>query len=336
MKGDKKMDIVLDEKFSFDNKYVENVIAELAIDNCICGRYTGIQCEKEGENTNILAWQCNIADIQNYDIKLPLIMNISVDQNNIVCDVDIYENFKGSQGIPCSLKYLNRQVKEILVNEVFSINNQLFNNQNVFSCRHVFELVYGACALLNSYAENKNHILVSELSGIELKNQTLYCYDKIKVNEEIVESRLEISNFINNIKYDASGKVVKVNNMEICQYEYQNKTWISDGKIEILSAKDNREYVMKMMRILSKPWMRMSNKLLVKKKVYYSTLWPPTFFGILSQAFGIAIFNKNLTYFQHSIYGLQRDDNGHPLCIGVIDNIDEGTKYFKGFSFNDL
>ena len=65
-------------------------------------------------------------------------------------------------------------------------------------------------------------------------------------------------------------------------------------------------------------------------------IWGSTFFGIFSQAISIAIFSNNYTYFQYCIYGIQRDPENKPLCIGVTDNIDEILNVFDDFKMDDL
>ena len=71
-------------------------------------------------------------------------------------------------------------------------------------------------------------------------------------------------------------------------------------------------------------------------KFYFSQIWGPTFFGILSQALGLVIFNNNYAYFQHCIYGIQHDDEGKPLCIGVSDDLDVVLANFPDFDLSDI
>lgn len=73
----------------------------------------------------------------------------------------------------------------------------------------------------------------------------------------------------------------------------------------------------------------------VKKRFYFSQLWPTSFYGVLCQSFALAMFNKNFAYFQHCIYGIQRDKE-RCYCIGVINDINEGIAMFEDYSIEDL
>ena len=92
---------------------------------------------------------------------------------------------------------------------------------------------------------------------------------------------------------------------------------------------------MTFMKKVSPYWQHSGSTFNLKKKFYFSQIWPTTLFGILTQAFGLTTFNKNYAYFQHCIAGIQRIDQV-PYCIGVIKTLDEGEKYFDNFSVEDL
>jgi hypothetical protein len=92
---------------------------------------------------------------------------------------------------------------------------------------------------------------------------------------------------------------------------------------------------MKVMKTISKLWLDSGKRLGVQKEFYFSQMWPPTSFGLLAQAFALSMFKDNYLYFQHCVSGIQRVE-GNPLCVGVINSIEEGKRVFDGFSEEDL
>jgi hypothetical protein len=108
------------------------------------------------------------------------------------------------------------------------------------------------------------------------------------------------------------------------------------GEPQTITANMNTEFIMKLMKALSPFWRSSGRRLNIGSQFYFSHLWPPTLYGLFSQALALTVFNKNFAYFQHSIYGLQRSESGIPLCVGVISDMKEGMAYFKGLSIEDL
>ena len=53
-----------------------------------------------------------MAEVQNYDVVLPTIISIKLDNNSVLRQIELDECFKGSQGIPCSYKFLNRRLQQ--------------------------------------------------------------------------------------------------------------------------------------------------------------------------------------------------------------------------------
>lgn len=331
------LQLILNELFPLDEEYVAKQIDDATMAQVCFGRLGGIRYKVLEDEVTIIAWQCNIADVQNCDVKLPTVITLHLNRDNYVTKASLFKNFKGSQGLPCSWKYLNRRLKSIILNKEFTLNNPILRDQTIFSCRHIFELVYGACAFYSYYRDlGLNESFVSECTSIFSIDGALECYDKISINGKEAKTRVDFTNYVNRIHYMSNGKVEKVDDIKICGYEPKDDEWLPINNMKSISAENDTEYVMKMMKLISPYWRSSCKRVGTTSKFYFSHLWPPTLFGILSQSFGISLFNKNYAYFQHCIYGLQRNEEGKPFCIGVIDSLDEGELHFKGFLPEDV
>ena len=330
----------LDLKKSISYEDILKKISDLSLEGSCCMRYCGIQIEQSCDNGyKIIAWQCNMADIQNYDVKLPTVILMYLDNDRIIKSIDLMPNFKGSQGIACSRSYLDKKLKKILIGEKLTALNTKIIDPYLLCCRHTFELTVGAATLLDSYEEkvaNGEICYTEELIRAYIDDNTISCIDKINVNDYIESTRIDVSDIVGNITYGSIGRIENVNGMKIIGYSFESGEWQKIKDVYTIDADSYQQYVTKIMKIVSGYWVSCKRKMGVKRNFYFSQIWGPTFFGILSQAIGIKVFNNNYAYFQHCIYGIQRNDNNIPLCIGVTDNIDEMSEVFEDFVIDDL
>ena len=299
-------------------------------------RVGGYQFIRQEDNTvEMLAWQCNFADIQNYDIQLPTILSISIDQNGIISDIDLHNCFKGSQGIPCCHKYLNRRVKKY-IGEKFDVLSKTLSDPLGTGCRHTFELLFGACAFYNKcYSDSVSKAWISETTSAIITDEGIIAIDRLSINGNESLTKLDISNYKESINYCESGAICSCQNMLINGYNLMGDKIEMIGAPKTLSADSKDKFIMKLMKLLSKYWLSSGKNVNVSGHFYYSQLWPPTLFGILTQAFAISIFGNSYSYFQHCIMGMQKDENSCN-CIGVCEDIDECSKYFPDFTIEDL
>lgn len=292
--------------------------------------------EAEDGSSDIIGWQCNMADIQNYDIKLPTILQIHITKEQKIDRISLDENFKGSQGIPCSQRYLNRRIKN-LISEDFMLKNPKLQDALITGCRHTYEVLFGACAFKEYCNEHK--IVdgwLSETTAAYNLNDEIIAYDINSINGTKTISKVVISNFEKNLQYNTNGAICSCGKLKICGYDLGNEEEeILVGEVKYMEAATPKEFRMKIMKILSKYWVSSGKKIGMKSKFYFSHLWPPTFFGILTQMFAIAIFGNSYAYFQHCIRGLQKDEE-NCACIGVCENIEECQKFFEDFEMEDI
>lgn len=332
------MKLSLGEEVSFND--ITEKVKSLSLEGSCCMRYCGTQITTDASGKiNIIAWQCNMADIQNYDVKLPTVIKMDLGADKTIKNIELMPNFKGSQGLACSRCYLDRRLRTILTGEKLTASNPKISDPYMLCCRHTYELVIGAATLLEAneamvYAGDA--VYTEELIRAYVEENLITCFDHIDCNGRSEKTRITISNYIDNITYGPVGRIENVSGMEVRGYYLDDDEWHQIRKASIVEAPSYDQYVMKMMKIISSYWMTCSRRLCIKRNFYFSQIWGPTFFGIFSQAIGIAIFSNNYTYFQHCIYGIQRDPENKPLCIGVTDNIDEILNVFDDFKMDDL
>jgi len=218
----------------------------------------------------------------------------------------------------------------------FSMKNKMIKNELILHCRHLYELIIGAC----SFVEHCQHFGLASShfteSTIAYKTDNkLVCIDRASLNCEESVIKIDFSSLASKVQYDSLGSVKSVEDSSIQGYSFSDGYWRQINYPHILSAQNNREYVYRLMKAITEYWFFASRQLGIHGGFYFSHIWPPTFYGILSQSLAIAIFGKNYLYFQHCINGIQRKNNV-PLCVGVIRDMNEGEKYFGDLKFEDL
>lgn len=301
-------------------------------------RIGGVQyTEKEDYGTDILAWQCNMANISNADVKLPTIITIHLDTSGIIKQIELNSYFKGSQGIPCSRKYLNRKLKELYLNLPLSMDETLFFDQFKTCCRHTYELMMASCSLREwCMKNNKKKAFLSEATAAYKKGNKIVALDRISLNKKEVISKIEVENYKGNIFFDQSGAIVGCNHLLVRTYLKDNQHFLcNEGEsTKEIRTNSRNEFSAKLMKRISKCWLTVGYALGVKNRFYFSQIWPPTFLGIITQMIGIAMFDNSYSYFQHVISGLQTNERRY-LCIGVAENISKAMEVFNDICLDD-
>ena len=331
-------ELILNGYYAFDEYFVNESIQKADLSGGVSGRIGGFRYEKKPGGKEILAWQCNLAVTQGFEVKLPTIVHMFVDENNVIQSITLNEQFKGSQGIPCSWKFLNRLLREILLYTDFSLQNKDIVNPKILCCRHTYELVLGACALaarLESENIGDAYLSESTMAYAAEDGGSIESVDRICLNGADAVTRMNLNNFRGSLNYDSSGAVNACDGLTISGNIYGDGKFAPLSWEKTINAVNGNDFKMKMMKAISKFWLDSGKRLGVNKDFYFSHLWPPSLFGLISQALALISFKDNYSYFQHSVSGIQRFD-GAPQCIGVIDSVDEGKRLFNGFEETDL
>lgn len=337
-------ELVLEGKYLIDEGYVlkelrnydfrnSDVYKNKCFEVCRVGGYRYISAE-DGSG-RMIGWQCNFASIQNYDICLPTIIVIEVDKYNCISSIRLNKNFKGSQGIPCTFRYLDRRLQTYIGTE-FSSKNNIMSDDLGTGCRHTFEVLYGACAFREWCIKNEEtDAWMSEATASYHTEKGIIAIDRNSVNGSETVTEIDISDFKEYVKYDKNGAICGCRDMKIEGFAIENKCRSTAGEARTITSDCKRDFDIKLMKVLSKHWMESGKRIGIKNKFYFSHLWPTTLFGILVQMFAIVVYSDSYSYFQHCIRGLQKDDN-HCACIGVCEDIEECMKYFPDFEIDDL
>ena len=337
-------ELILNERYPLSEAQVMEAIGQYDFRGTVPSTEKGYQVcriggyrllEAPDGSAQLIGWQCNLADVQDYDIRLPTVIRIQVTAENRIAAIALDANFKGSQGIPCSWRYLNRRL-QTFVGEEFSPQNPKIQDERSTSCRHTFEVFYGACVFRDwCRTAGWDDAWLSEATAAYQTEDGVIALDRNCVNGQEAVTKIEVSHFLDSIRYSRLGAI------EACQ-EMRVRTWSIEGQEErpvgpekVVTAESEREFRLKMMKVLSKCWTQSGKRLGMKSRFYCSHLWPPTFFGILAQMFAIVVFSGSYAYFQHCIQGLQKGED-YCACIGVCEDIGECERYFADFELEDL
>lgn len=345
----KKPELVLDYQCEINEEFIFNKIKEYdfidknvyknqGFEVCRIGGYQ-YKANDDG-SCEMVGWQCNFASIQNYDIQLPTIITIKTDSSNVITEIHLTDKFKGSQGIPCSQKYLARRLQEF-VGQEFSKNNEKLSNDLGTGCRHTFEVLFGAC-VFKDWCENQElkSGYLSETTAAFHDDDLIIACDRNCVNGKETVTKIQISDFKNTIAYDKNGAICGCKGMKVEGFSANCRDLMIDeelliGESKTITSDNKNDFSLKLLKILSKFWKNSGKEIGIKNKFYFSHLWPTTLYGILVQVFAMVVFSDSYAYFQHCIRGLQKDEE-HCACIGVCEDIVECEKYFPDFTMEDL
>jgi hypothetical protein len=315
---------------------INRKVEELHFDGALCQRVISIEMEPVGENTLITTWQCNMASMKTTDLKLPTVLRIVLNAAGVAIEAELMENFKGSQGIPCSQTYLNRILKSRLIGLCFLNDDTVLRNELMFHCRHIFELSAAAITFYrfcSTHLNERNKLYectkaFPEPKGILVKDDYHINGHHITVDEHLSFSASDIS-------MQTDGKIGRIEHFGLeAQVFYDDgpQAPLSDEIIQI-SGSDNT--IMSMMKLFVEPWKSIGRKLGVRRNYYFSNLVPSSLYGVMIQAIALTLFPNNYNYFQHSLAGLQRNEE-RPLCVGMVLDHNELHKFYPEFKKEDL
>lgn len=330
-------ELILNHRYELSREYIYDCIQQYDFRGNngyeVC-RIGGYRLKKTDYGTEMLAWQCNMAEVQNYDVVLPTIISIKIDKESILREIELDPCFKGSQGIPCSYKFLNRRLQQYKM-EYFSSQNKALSNPLNSGCRHTYELLYGACDFYD-YCKNNGYddAWVSEVTSAYHSDGSIIIVDRASVNGAESKLKIKISNFTNNIQFNRLGAIFKCDGLRVLGVGYSNESEQRFEEKEIV-AKSVIEFRVKVMKVLSSYWLYSGRAVNINHRFYFSQMWPPTLFGILNQIFVLSLYSNSYSYFHYCIRGLQKNDTSC-ACIGVCEDINECKKYFSDFCMEDL
>jgi hypothetical protein len=292
------------------------------------------------EEVEIISWQRNVSRIRRMDVSLPTIIKIKLDINEKIVEVNLDGSFKGSKGLFCSPKYLNKilknNFKDLKIDKDFLKKIKISNTH----CFHITEILGG---LYTYYNFIKNDLYIRDNK------------EKVFFDEEIIDSYIEKDNLIasgiqiikgkQKLNYallmeDIFNKIKFQKNGYLRITEDINTKFYLDGKLifKDIITKSNKDYsYIGLTRILSKCLKNIKDYFGYDKqiKILNSNIFPASFIGLLVQAILIRLYKNSYDYTMHMITSVQRP-NDIPLCIGAINDEEDGMKYFPDFNIFDL
>lgn len=310
------------------------IISETNIKGVACKRIIGFKINEDVYFSKIFCWQCNLADIKGYDIKLPTVITIKINKiDEKIIDIELADNFKGSQGLPCSRRFLNRNLKKELLNEDFKLSNKKLQDPIILACRHIHELVIGAVSFYENYKKTQKDFYV-ENTYAKITDEGIIFYSFLNYMEKELILNTKFNFKANDISFNKNGELEKIRFMGIVS-SIEEDGEVSDYKENIEELEGQSELSISLMKIFSKIWKKLGSRFSLSKNFYFSNIWAPSMYGIFVQAVSLFIYSGNYAYFQHAIFGLQNGSTG-PKCIGIVKDCDEAFKIFPDFNIEDI
>lgn len=314
---------------------VNKKIDELYFDGALAQRAISVEIEPIDNKTVITAWQCNMASMKTTDLKLPTVLRMVL-EDGTVTEADLMENFKGSQGIPCSPKYLDRILKKQLIDIDFGEDDTVLHNELMFHCRHIFELVAASITFYRFCGSDikKKNTLFDFTKAFQAENG-LIVTDEYEINGEKTVTRESFIFAPGDISMQKNGKIAAVKKMAVKAETVFSNGEKLDFSDEIHDIEGSNNVIMSVMKLFSGLWKGIGRKIGIRRNFYFTNLLPSSLYGVFIQAVALMVFKHNYNYFQHSLAGLQRSDE-RPLCVGMVLNMDELKKFYPEFREDDL
>lgn len=311
------------------------LISETNLKDVSCKRIFGFKISESETTSTLLCWQCNLADINGFDTKLPTTVILEIENaNRTIKSVELKENFKGSQGMPCARLFLNRKLKEVLIGEELSIENKKIQDPLILCCRHTHELVVGAISFYENYLKTGAK-LYNESTFAKIDDDGIDLFDVTNLNDKKLRYNVRFNFKKNDICMNEDGEIYELSNIKVTSHMFENGERILLREDFIENAKGAGEIALILMKVFSKLWKHAGKSFDVKRNFYFSNLWPPSIYGVFVQSIALAIHGGNYAYFQHALSGLQKGC-GSPKCVGIVSDIDEALKYFPDFRIEDM
>ncbi|MBQ9886955.1 MAG: hypothetical protein IJM37_08890 [Lachnospiraceae bacterium] len=311
-------------------KQVNKIIDNLFLGDTLAMRTLSCNVDKNGDDTVITSFQCNMAQMKTTDIKLPTVIQYVLDDNGIVKSVELMDNFKGSQGISCAHGYLNKRLKEIVSGISFKEDKNILRDDVAFFCRHTFEVTAASVSFYRYLQANGlSEGAFYEETRADETEAGLLVVDKLACNDIHLNTEEKILFSPSNIKMTNDGKIGSLMDFKVIGTILKDAKTIDCFEETIKHENTPELVIMSMMRLFNYPWKRVGRELGIKRNFMCTNLVPSSVYGVMVQAIALTLFPNNYNYFQHAMAGLQRN-NDVPLCAGMVVNFEEIKKYFPG------
>ncbi len=310
-------------------------------DTPIC-RFRGSLADgREGfDKIRLIGWQRNIARLRKMDVSLPAIVTLTINGNRVIEDISLDPSFKGSKGLMCCWKYLNRNLKSVFQGQVF--DNTFIQRAKLESthCYHLFEVLSGIYSYYqilkaNNFAEISPDQYAYEEEAIDsyVENGTVNSLGvQLLKGKAPIDFRLNLPYIINRVSFDKNG-VLKTEQGIQAEFFLDEKPVLS----EMVTINNQMAHAVDLSKFLFKCIQQLKQRLGSggNIRIFNTNLYPQAYIGMLIQSIAIRLFNNNYNYIMHALTALQRSGE-QPLCIGALVDQNEADRYFPGYNFADL
>ncbi|MGA1870071.1 MAG: hypothetical protein ACMUJM_16165 [bacterium] len=304
-------------------------------------RGTYIEAFDPGIDTmKVTVWQRNIAKIRKMDVSLPTIVSLSISGDGILTDIFLDESFKGSKGLTCCRKYLNKNLRQKLIGRIFNKDIIKHLKINNLYCYHLVEVLLGAYSYIQIVSEHdwsvrsitEDH-LEEEVMDVFVEGGDIHYSGKYISDEKCdLLFTLVFHDIICRIGFNRKGNLSKIDNTRCDFYLWDKLIFSQDVTIE----SDGFIYG-SLQKVLFRCIETIRPFVYNKKRIRLlnTNLFPLAFIGLLVQGIAMRLFRNNYHYIMHILTGLQRH-NDIPLCIGAVKTEKEAGRYFPDFSLDTL
>jgi hypothetical protein len=303
-------------------------------------RGTVIDARDGLERIVITGWQRNVSRLRKMDVSLPTIITLVLDKNRHIREIELDESFKGSKGLMCSHRYLNRNLKTQVRGQVFDGSFLGAIKQEKTHCSHLFEVLSGMYSFYRM-AENRGFAGLRP-RGFMYEEEAIDSYTKDgtihSLGTHMVKGlapvcfRLSLHDIMGKVGF-AGGGALRLEEGVAAVFRLNGEK-VLKGMISINNQNCGHPDLLKfLLQCIAK----VKDKLCPAKgiRMFNTNLYPRAYIGMLIQAVAIRLFNNNYNYIMHALTALQRFDEV-PLCVGALTDQAEADQYFPGFDFTEL
>lgn len=294
----------------------------------------GTKIGKSDTGLDICAWQKLQIRFQKMDQYQPMIIRLRLNRKATIEEIKLDQNSIGSQGLTCSIPYLNRNLQTKLLGvRLVKENTDRFLTANLH-CFHLQELLLGALTFLE-HLRRKDMDELDEVEAAEfIKNGNAHIaksYQRFSDGNSL-EWSLGYENALPKIVYNRDGYIEKFNDVKVA-FRFADEIVFE----ERLNGNDRKQCTILLTKLAFRIWHFLTEKIFPDKSIEFchSSSYPFTLMGLIILGFAIEKYPENYNLVQHVVRACQRKDT-EPLCVGAVNNINEARKCFVDLKPDDF
>lgn len=323
----KDIDLLIDQ---VKNKTYSSVDTEVP-----CSRFRGTVVKKTSNNIEVVGWQRNISRLQKADVSLPTIIIIKLDLDYVIKDIYLDHDFDGSKGLLCYQGYLDKNLKEKLINQ--KVNDSFFKlvQIDMLHCFHLSEVLAGILSSLEIFQQKElDYFFEEEVFDTYVRDEDFIIVgaQKMNIKDSPVNYSMELKRAMELIGFNDNGRIYSTEPLDVI-FSLEGKE-IFNKKI---SGKKPKRMCLNMKKLAIEGLDYVKSSLVPDSNTAYmcSNLFFQAFIGLLVQVIVMKKFYNNYNYVLHVLTGIQRSNNS-PRCIGAVESQGEADKYFPGFNLSEI